>query len=413
MSATFFARQTILDAQARIAGYEILYRGASKAFSLDEHVVMTSTVINEILNVCGIDQILGPYLGFIKTNALFLEREFFRALPPERFVFSIFEEEIKRPEVQELVIRHVSSGYKFAVNDAKSPCLPDNPDLLRALSYYKLDTSVLEPEVCRPIIEQCRQYDIATIAAKVETHALYDRLNALGVDYFQGYFLEEPKIFKNSAISVEEGAILMLWNLVRTDTPTDQLVEAFQNNHAITLQLLRFINSSYFTLKNEVTSIRQVITLLGRQQLSQWLLLMLFSQESKKHNINHPLLLMAVNRTEIMTGLLKLIRPNAERSEVETSYLVGMLSMIHLMFHIPHREMLRHLHVTGEIEDAMFEAKGFYGQLLTATRHIENNNAVQIASFAENHGLDDHAINRIIVEAMEKVNSFEQLMLNN
>lgn len=412
MGNTYFALQTILDKNDSIAGYEILYRGDNRAFSHDEDTVKTSTVISELINVCGAENILGPYLGFIKVNAFFLEHDFIQALPPEHFVFSVFEEDVTRPDVQEAVIVLASEGYLFAVNDLKSLPLPDNKAFLDALSYVKIDAHQLAATECAALVQTCRRHKISVVASKVESHAILEAFRQIETGFFQGYYLGEPVIHEGATISAEAAAIMTLWNLVREEADTDKLVDAFQQNHSITLQLLRFINSAYFNLRNTIKSIRQVITLLGKDQLSQWLMLMLLSQESKKENINHPLLLMALNRTEIMTGLLGSIHADADRREKETAYLVGMLSMIHLLFHMQHREFLRHLHVSDEIEEAMFEAKGFFGQLLTAVRDIENNNIDRVEAFIHEHHLKGEEINRLVIEARKRVNDFEAMMMD-
>ncbi|MDX1296049.1 MAG: hypothetical protein R3302_07270, partial [Sulfurimonadaceae bacterium] len=153
-----------------------------------------------------------------------------------------------------------------------------------------------------------------------------------------------------------------------------------------------------------------LIVLLGRKQLSQWLMLLLFSQKGASHKNSHPLLLMVINRTEIMTGLLCLIKPDCTKGEIESAYLVGMLSLIHLLFHMQHREILNHLNVSKEIEDAMFEADCFLGRLLVMTRYIESNDTVHINGLVDRHRLDPQKVNELIVTAMKKVNEFDEAM---
>ena len=151
---------------------------------------------------------------------------------------------------------------------------------------------------------------------------------------------------------------------------------------------------------------------MGRKALSNWLLLMLVSHKSSGSSSNHPLLLMVINRTEIITGLLRLRNSNCNRGDIDTAYLVGMLSLIHLFLNMNHREFLRKLHVSAEIEEAMFEAQGKWGELLTMTRHIENMDVDSIKPFIQQYKIDVKQMNQLVVQAMEKVNAFDTMLQN-
>ena len=410
MDMTYLARQPILSKTGEILGYEILYRDPGSLTSLREDSVITASVVSSIVNIFGIEHVIGNYLGFIKVNLTFLEHELFASLPKERFVFSLFDRELRDTAACRKLVGLAAEGYRFAVNDTDMERLPEDPELLRSLSYLKIDTVAVDRDRAPGLIAQCAERKIAVIASKVETHDVYDFYHQAGAEYFQGYYLRKPKIFENATIKASEAAILKIWNLIHDDASTDAIVDAFESQHALAVQLLRFINSAFFSLQREVTSIRHLIVLLGRQQLLQWLMLLLASQKASEHKSSHPLLLMVVNRTEIMTGLLKLIKPGCSRDELESAYLVGMLSLIHLLFHMQHREILTHLHVSKEIEEAMFEADCFLGRLLIMTRHIENNDVAAIDRFVSEQRLDPAAVNRIIVEAMKKVNLFDEAM---
>ena len=408
MEMTYLARQPILGKTGEILGYEILYRDPDSLGTLREDSVITSSVVSSIVNIFGIEHIIGQYLGFIKVNLAFLQDALFASLPRERFVFSLFDRELEQPKELNILVDLVKKGYRFAINDTALTRLPEDEKLLNAIDYIKIDSLTLAPDDCRHLVEQCRKHGIEIIASKVETHEAYDAFYDLGADYFQGYYLRKPKLFENATIKASEAAILNLWNLIQEDAATDAIVDAFEAHHALSIQLLRFINSAFFSMRREITSIRHLIVLLGRRQLLQWLMLLLASQKASEHKNSHPLLLMVVNRTEIMTGLQQLLRPESSRADRESAYLVGMLSLIHLLFHMQHREILTHLNVSQEIEEAMFEAECALGELLVMTRYIESNDIEAINRFVSDNRLDPKKVNALIVEAMKKVNLFDE-----
>ncbi|WP_300363163.1 EAL domain-containing protein [Hydrogenimonas sp.] len=410
MDAFYIARQPIVDRRNRLFGYEILFRGEKPDEEVDKGTVMTATAVNNLINVIGVENVIGLHRGIIKITPLFLKRKLIEALPKERLIFALFEEDMRDPQLIEILEKYREQGYTFAINDLHDPETVKLPHILDLISYIKIDHEALDEATIKAIIDAAKEHGIKTICSKIETREAHESMLEMGCDYFQGYFFKQPEVIEEYPIHAETGAILLLWNLIRNDASTDELVEAFEREHTITLQLLRFINSPFFSLRQTVTSIRHLITLLGRNQLSQWLLVMLFAKETQRDNGNHPLVLMVINRTELMVGLLKLIKPNATKSMQETAYLVGMLSLVHLIFHRPPREILHHLHVSEEIENALFEADGLYGQLLNMVRIIENNDVKKLNQIVTKYHLSPDAINKLSLEAMKKVNAFDEAL---
>ncbi len=410
MDAFYIARQPVIDRKNRVFAYEILFRGKQPTEDLDRGTVMSATAINNLINVIGVEDVIGPHLGIIKITPLFITRKLIEALPKERLIFALFEEDLKNRDLLQTLKEYKNAGYTFALNDLQELSILKDEDVLDIVSYIKIDHEAIDEELIGSIVEVAKEHGIKTICSKIETRKAHKDMEQMHCDFFQGYFFSEPEILEEQPIRAETGSILMLWNLIRNDASTDELVTAFEREHAITLQLLRFINSPFFSLRQTVTSIRHLITLLGRNQLSQWLLVMLFAKESQGQNGNHPLVLMVINRTELMVGLLNLIKPGASKSEHETAYLVGMLSLIHLIFHRPPREILSHLHVSEEIENALFEGDNLYGTLLNMVRIIENNDISKMNSIMQKYGLSTKDINLLSLEAMKKVNAFDEAL---
>jgi c-di-GMP-related signal transduction protein len=93
--------------------------------------------------------------------------------------------------------------------------------------------------------------------------------------------------------------VLQVWTQLRNDVDITEIVKTLEQSHALLLQLMQFISSSFFSFSTSIKSIRQVITLVGRKALGNWLLLMLVSHKADLKT-KHPLLLMVINRTELL-----------------------------------------------------------------------------------------------------------------
>jgi len=408
MESSYISRQPIVNAHGKVFAYDLHYPKTQG--SPDAQI--TASLINDLQSAFGIDTIVGKKIGFVRVDRAFIQHELLSLLPKEKFVYAIMENVQIDEALRQRIEKLSNDGFVFALNDMVfdeekwenfSPILP-------WIRYVKVDLTLSDLAHQHRYLKRLMERGIILVGAKIESHDIHAQCRAMGLLYFQGYFISKPKVMENASFSLEQEGVVSLWNLLQTEASIDKLVQAFELNHMLTLKLIRFINSAIFALRNPVSSIRHVLTLMGREPLARWIMLLMFSEAERSNQNTIPLMLMVVNRTELMTKLLELIEPSATRQQKATAYFVGMLSLIHLLFHIPHREALRRLNVAPELERALFEGDGFYGELLTMVRSIEMLDVDAIEQFLVKHGIEHCLLEPIIRETMEKVNQFDEMM---
>ena len=407
---SLIGRQPICTADYTIIGYDILFRDEVAATDSSD-ISISASVLDRILNGFGLENVLGGHLGFLKVDMEFLSSEIITTIPKKHFILMILESSLFHPELETRIKALAADGYRFGVNSCVlNPETMERIGVLHPwLEYVRIDA--LRNDTGLDSFKLLKKINQKLIALKVETHEIFDKFIAYGADYFQGYYIKRPYTIENESFSMSQEQTLQAWNLLQQDVDISKIVQNLEQNHVMVLQLMQFINSSYFSFSSAITSVRQVVSLVGRKSLSNWLLLMLVSNKSDTAP-NHPLLLMVINRTEIITGLLRLSNPKCTREELDTAYLVGMLSLIHLLLNMDHRIFLHKLHVSDEIEEAMFEAQGKWGQLLTMTRYIENMDYDSIRPFIKAYKVDERQMDLLIAQAMEKVNAFDAMLQN-
>ncbi|MFH0709969.1 MAG: HDOD domain-containing protein [Pseudomonadota bacterium] len=406
MSDRYLGRQPIINAKARIVAYDLLYRESGH----NDDNGFTAAVISNLL--VSMETVLGKHIGFIRVNREFLDYDVIDLLPNDKVVYSLFADTVIDEALVERMLSLKAQGYFFALNE----CIYDDETIqkyaliLPFLSYLKIDASRSDLSQVGRSISLLHEVGIQVIGTKIETHEMYELCLSIGLDAFQGYFISEPNIIKNISFSAEQEGIFHLWNLLQSEIEIPELVDAFQSNHAISLKLLRFINSAAFSLKNPVSSMKQVLTLMGRDPISNWIMLMMFSDAQSQTPQRAPLLLMVVNRTEMMSALVRMLNPKASKEDISKAYFTGMLSLIHLLFNMPQRDVLSKLNIAYEIEDAVLDGIGFYGELLDLVRSIELFDTESIEAFLAEKGLKYAIIEPLIQTVMEKVNAFEKAM---
>jgi len=404
-------RQVVNNSSYEIFAYDILYRGSDNDTDSDDFSVSASSVA-KVLNDFGLENVVGSYSGLLRVDTEFLSNNIISSISKEQFTLMILQNSFLDERLPPKLKKFIERGYSFGLNDTivNEESLEIILSLLDYVELVKIDALNSDELYVDKLIKILKEKDKKIIASKLETHEMYDLYKEKGVDYFQGFYLKRPNIIRTTAFNASQSDVFEVWNLIQNDSDIKEIVQAFEKDHALTLKLMQFINSSFFSFRTHISSISQIINLLGRDALANWLLLFMVSLKDKDNPPNHPLLLMVINRTEVMVGLLELIKPSASQQERSTAYLVGMLSLIHLLFEIEHREFLHKLRVSEEVEEAMFEAKGFFGQLLVLTRYIENADTKHIGEFIKKYNLNVDDMNQIVAKAMAKVNEFDKLI---
>lgn len=165
------------------------------------------------------------------------------------------------------------------------------------------------------------------------------------------------------------------------ETNIDELTNEFEKNPEISVQLLQFINSGAFFFMKPISSIHHVITLLGRVKLAQWLMLMIYSKSVSSKNEHSPLMEMIQTRAVMMEKVLKIIKPESGSNMLGEAYFVGVLSLINVVLGGDLEELLKNLHISQEVRDAILEGKGLLGDIFQLVKDVEAFNVEGIIIF--------------------------------
>jgi len=191
------------------------------------------------------------------------------------------------------------------------------------------------------------------------------------------------------------------------DVNIDEITKEFENNPEITVQLLQFINSGYFHFKQQISSIHHVLTLVGRVAIAQWLMLMIYSKSVSKGSERSPLMLMVKNRTELMEHILKVLQPNVKSNMLGEAYMVGVLSLIGVIFSMNLRDVLDSIHISDEVRNALLDNEGILGEIYALVKETEHFDIRAIYRFEKKYKLEHKTIENLVVQSMQEVQIFE------
>ncbi len=404
----YLARQTILDNNDAIIGYELLYRDSEEQTNIDNPRHATAAVLVNVLNQSGLKSIVGSHLAFINVDDSFLRHDFIESIPSETFVFELTATSPMDKKSIERIERLHKKNYRFSLDLDSYKKMEILKEVLPFISCVKIDSSSFEIEFVKAFINEFKNSRITFIASRVEDNDTFLKYKEAGCDAYQGYFFSKPTIIKDKKLDGNHLTLFKLCNTIQSGASISEIVQEFEKNPSLTLQLLQFINSGAFHFRSRISSVHQVITLLGRNALVQWLMLLLYSKSfGNKTRFQNPLILMVKQRTEIMVNLMKMIKQSSSQTQQSEAYFVGILSLMDTLMHVPLHDVLNELYVDEKVRDALFNQSGFLGELYAVALAVETFNTDLIDNFIHNNKLDKAAFEKMIIEVFKNTVTME------
>jgi EAL and modified HD-GYP domain-containing signal transduction protein len=341
-------RQPIYDAGVKVVGYELIVRGDESASDAD--ATTASTVAQIGLNlVAGGD-------AWVSLSGGFLFGGHAAALPPERVVFEVAPELGNDPEALAAIGRLKSQGYGIAVDPFTAG--DDVMPLLAMANAVKLD-GTLDRATLAEHAAAARRAGAQVVAKNVETHEAFETLKNLGFDLFQGHFLCEPKVVEGRPIQINNlNRLRLVAELQDPDVDMPTLGKVVSRDVGLSYNLLRFVNSAFFSVPRRIGSIREALILLGLGHVRRWATLMALLQSNDKP------------QELIVTGLVRarmcelVANARGERRDAEEYFTIGLFSVVDALMDVSLIEVLRQLPFSEEIMDALLRYAGPKGELL-------------------------------------------------
>lgn len=412
----YFARQPILDIHGRTYAYELLYRSSSqqRITEMPDDRSATAHVLVNTLNLVGLENILGNALAFINVDQNLLMDEMIFSVPKEHFVLEILETVKINDALIARMLELKELGYRFALDDvdcSKEYILNFQP-IFEYIDIVKIDITIVDEERLPRFLELFKKFNIKILAEKVETQDEFDRYKTFGCDYFQGFFFAKPDIIENKSLDPDQLIILHLIQQIQQNEEIDHICRNFEQNVALTLQLLRFINSAAFSFRTRIKSIRQAVMLLGPNQLKSWLLLISYAKPAQgSEGLENPLLHLAQTRSNLMQTFTQVIfKERCNANILDKAAFIGLLSLVDTLFQVPMKTILTDLNVDEEIVLTLVDYKGEFGQIFQLVCAVEQFETENIDRHLEHFDITKESFSVAIQTAYETTEQFIQTL---
>ena len=365
METIFVARQPIYDHHLRVYAYELLFRSnaSNQANVIDGDQATSEVVVNSIMDI-GLDNVVGRHPAFINMTRGFLTGALPLPLMKEQVVLEVLEDLSPDDELISGLTALAASGYLIALDDFVFR--PDLKRLLEIAHIVKLDILALGPDGVSAQVELLRDYPVKLVAEKVETQDELARCQALGFDYFQGFFFCQPDIVTGKRPDGNRLVVLeLLAKLQDPAADAADLEKLIARDASLAHRLLRYINSAFFGLRSTVTSIKHALILMGTAVVRQWasLILMVGLADGKPAEL-------------LVTGMVRakmceLIGSADPEIPADQYFTVGLFSILDALMDMPLPEILNDLPLAAEMKSALTDYSGLLGDTLRGVLDYE------------------------------------------
>ncbi len=398
--SAFIGRQSVLNRNQQIIGYELLFRLSGQAHTTDfdsDIQAGTHVLVNTLSNMDS-HTLIGNKLAFINIGSQMLMSDFLELLHPQRVILELAGT-IEANEAALARARQLRAhGFGIALDDFHYGS--GQEAFLATANYVKLNLARLGTDELQRTSQKLMQLPVIQIAEHVQTREEFAFCHELGMDGFQGHYFAKPETLSARTVHPSLHNILNLLNMLRQNADVPDIEFALKQDVAMSYKLFRYINSAGVALVNEISSFRQAVTLMGYQKLYRWLTLLLVTA-SEDSGAPPALLKTAVTRARFLELLGKARGLHGDKAD--DCFIVGMFSLLDVLLDMPMPLVLDNLLLPQPVCDALLERKGLFGSLLTLVETCEDPNMKSIQPLCQELGISADMLNSAHVAALDWV----------
>ncbi len=394
-SDVLLAYQPILDSDEKTYGYELLYRhGDAQRARFQDPVVATAKVIRVAFGELGVLSAMGDALCFVNVDSQMLFSDVLRTLPPDRIVLEVPATTEPTDDVLEHCRRLRREGRRLLLDNFVPGASATR--LLPEMAFVKVDW---RRAPALPPVATWLPSGTQLVAGHIETKNAYRLAQQAGASYFQGHYFSQPDIVRGTVVAPSRMTILEVLAMTIADADLADIERRIKADPAICFSLLRLTNSAEFRGTRRIDDIREVILLLGRKNLQRWLQVLLFAHESDPGRAPGALLLAAAFRGRLLEVLAVFVQGGG--ISPEKAFMVGMLSFLEALLHVPLADVLRGLHLAEDVEAALLCRDGPLGNLLTLAEALDQGDFDAVQGKAGKIGIVNEQLRNGIIDSMQ------------
>lgn len=401
-SASVMRREAMLGRDQKVAAYTFMLRRAlddQRDSNLpDVRRLYDETLLGNLQRM-DIARLLGQRLAFVPIAPASLNHSLIDGWPAAGTVW-LLNIVAQHPVDEPLLVRLSelkSRGFGFAVH-ADEVARPEWHALLQYADYVLMDVNSEDiPAITAQIAAVSKVAPGKRfVATGVQTLEAFHMCHKLQFALFMGPFITRRETLDNPTMGPSRAKVLDLMNRVRSGAEQPELAAQFRHDPALSVRLLRYVNSPGMGLMHKIGGIEQALMVMGHDKLYRWLTLILFTG-GKAQELDQAVLENALVRGRVAEQLAGRALFAKARDEI---FVAGLFSLLDVVMGMPMEQALKQISLPAEITEAIVSQRGPYAPYLALAIACEQDDQSSIETLARQIGREVDDINAEHMDAL-------------
>jgi len=393
--STFLARQPMMNVDNDVVGYELLFRNSkdNKASFTDGYTATLNVMKNLIVNF-GIKEMTNNKRFFINFNEELILQGAPDLFSPEELVIEILEDTLANEKLIEILMEYKSKGYTIALDDFYYS--EENKDLIGVADIIKLDFFEYTKDELLDMVDKLKPYDLTFLAEKVEDIEMFEFGQSIGCTIFQGYYFQRPVIFESSdPMTIPTVYYELLDELNKDEVDYEVMATIIQKDTALTLSLLKLLNSPAYYTQKRITSVKSALVSLGLKE-SKKLIMINMLKNLTTAGTPDELINISLRRGKQAEKLADYYNLKHRRDEL---FLVGMLSLINVIMKKHMESVLKDVRLQEDVIEALLGSENDLSKVLNLIVCYETEVLDRVTDEMMSHNIMVEEFNQIYIES--------------
>jgi EAL and modified HD-GYP domain-containing signal transduction protein len=230
-------------------------------------------------------------------------------------------------------------------------------ELVRDADIAAVDVGSMTSGTMAAAVERLGPAVGSLAASNVDTPGRHEAAREAGFDLFRGEFFKKPRSTTGGLAPSRLAVLQLLGSLQNPDVELSDLAKLLSRDVSLTYRLLRYINSAFFGMRREVTSIQHALTLLGLRNVKRWATVIMLADVDHRPR---ELLTTALVRARFC----ELVGPHFKQSNPDQLFTLGLLSVLDALMDTQMARALRPLPLDEMMVGALTLRTGAQGRVL-------------------------------------------------
>lgn len=379
MQVNLLARQPIYNKDNQLFAFELLYRNSSENVAdIDDDFKATSELIANFCTGNLDEELCANSPVFINVDLEFITSDCFFSSPPLNVVFEILETvEITKESINTIKILS-RKGFRFALDDFDLK--GQHSKLFPYIAYLKLDVQAQSLDDVETFITHLDDFGFTLLAEKVEDKQCFDRCVSMGIEFFQGYYLQRPELITGKKVSSnKQVALQLITELNREDISNTEITAVIAADPRMTFKLLKIVNCPLYPFKREIENIHEAVIMLGIDVIKQWAQILTLTSECVQPLELFRTLLVRAKTCELYAKKLKL-------GNGQDYFTIGLFSGLDAVLNMSLAAVLNEVQLSPHIKEALQKREKRMSNILFVVRSYERKPIAVIRALPDDKG---------------------------